>query len=184
MIGPDEWWLGPNLIVAMAAVFGVAVAGTARWLSAHRLAIALSGLAGPSVVAAAYLVVGPAGDLMSSYVAALLAATVGLLTSAATAAAHRGTGDAATTARTPAALTAGASATAPRDVRWRSSPARAAHHPAARNPAAESGGPDAAAQTRRHTAPSPGGRSLRVRGTLGRARAVSTACRPPPRGPR
>ena len=134
MIGPDEWWLGPHLVVVMAAVFGVAVAGTARWLSAHRLAIALSGLAGPSVVAAAYLVVGPAGDLMSSYVAALLAATVGLLTSAATAATHRGTVGEPTTARTPAALTAGV-ATAPPRRPLAIESGRAAQRPAARKPA-------------------------------------------------
>jgi hypothetical protein len=88
-IGPNEWWLGPNLMVALSALFAFAVAATARWVGARRLAIALSGLAGPAIVAAGYLVVGPAGELMSSYVAALLAATVGLLTSAATAAAHR-----------------------------------------------------------------------------------------------
>ncbi len=128
MIGPDEWWLGPNLMVAVAAILGFAVAATARWIGAHRVAIALSGLAGPTVVAAAYLLVGPAGELMSSYVAALLAATVGLLSSAATAAANRGTAEQQTTGRTPAALTAGPAA-APRrplaiESGWPRSPAR------------------------------------------------------------
>ncbi len=108
LIGPDEWWLGPNLMVAVAALFGFAVAATARWVGTRRLTIALSGLAGPAIVAAGYLVVGPAGELMSSYVAALLAATVGLLTSAATAAAHR-SGEPAAPPQ-PAALTSGAAA--------------------------------------------------------------------------
>ncbi len=171
VIGPDDWWLGPNLIVAVAAVFGAAVAGTARWLAAHRLAIALSGLAGPAVLAAAYLVVGPAGDLMSSYVAALLAATVGLLTSAAMAAVHRGAGDAAKTARTPAALTAGPSATAaPRPLAIESGPG--AQYPASQYPAA-----DPLYVAPRRAAPVP---SARPEPTVAAQRSMP-ATAPPPR---
>jgi hypothetical protein len=77
-------------MIAVAAFFGFAVAATARWVGAHRLAVALSGLAGPAIVCAGYLFVGPGGELMSGYVAALLAAAVGLLASTATAAVRRG----------------------------------------------------------------------------------------------
>jgi hypothetical protein len=89
-IGTDEWWLGPNLMIGVAAFFGFAVAATARWVGAHRLAVALSGLAGPAIVCAGYLFVGPGGELVSGYVAALLAATAGLLASTATAVVRRG----------------------------------------------------------------------------------------------
>jgi len=88
LIDPSEWWFGPYLIVAVTGVFSAGVALTARWVGAHRLAIALSGLAGPAIVASSYLLVGPTEDLTSAYVAALLAATVGLLTSTAVAAAR------------------------------------------------------------------------------------------------
>ncbi len=82
LIGPGEWWFGPSLMVVVAAAFAGAVAAGARWIGAHRLGIALSGLAGPAIVAAGYLVVGPQPDLRSSYISALVAAAVGLITSA------------------------------------------------------------------------------------------------------
>jgi hypothetical protein len=91
LIGASEWWLGPYLMVAVAAMLGVAVAATARSVGSRRLTVAASGLAGPALVAAAYLVTGTgtASDLVPAYVAALLAVTVGLLASATTAAVHR-----------------------------------------------------------------------------------------------
>lgn len=85
LIGPDGWWLLTNAIVAVAVVFAGAVAALARWVGERRLAVALSGLAGPSIVAAGYLFVGRSEDLENSYVAALLAVAAGLLTSLATA---------------------------------------------------------------------------------------------------
>ncbi len=89
LIGPDEWWLGPNVMVLVAAVFAVAVAATARWVGASRLTIAVSGLAGPAIVSAAYIIVGPGDELRSGYVAAMVAAAVGLLTSVVTSVARR-----------------------------------------------------------------------------------------------
>jgi len=108
LIGPHDWWLGPNLMIVFAVVIGFAVAATARWIGANRLGVALSGLAGPGVVAAGYVLVGPTEESMSGYVAALLAATAGLLTTAATAAAHRR----AATPPEPAALPSGSAALA------------------------------------------------------------------------
>jgi hypothetical protein len=107
LIGPGEWWLGPNLMVAVAAAVGLAVAAAARWIGAQRLGVALSGLAGPALLAAGYLLVGPEGESMGGYVASLLAATVGLLTSAATAAAHRSTAVDEPRPSAPQAITAG-----------------------------------------------------------------------------
>ena len=85
LIGPNDWWLGPIAIVAVAVVFAGAVAALARWLGERRLAVALSGLAGPSIVAAGYLFVGRSEDLERSYGAAVPAVAAGLLTSVATA---------------------------------------------------------------------------------------------------
>jgi len=102
LTGSVGWWVGPYLMVGVAAVLGVVVAATARWVGANRLGISLSGFAGPALVAAAYLIAGPGtsgaggaegadgGGLVAPYIASLLAATVGLLASTATAAAHRG----------------------------------------------------------------------------------------------
>jgi hypothetical protein len=90
LIGPDEWWLGPYVMVLVAAVFAATVAATARWVGAHPLGIALSGLAGPAMVGAGYLLVGPGYGLRSGYVAALLSAAVGMATSTVTAVARRG----------------------------------------------------------------------------------------------
>ena len=77
LIGAGEWWLGPGLMVVYAAFVTVAVAITARRLGARPFTIALSGLAGPGIVAAIYLTVGPGEGLLSAYVSALLAAVVG-----------------------------------------------------------------------------------------------------------
>jgi len=77
LIGAGEWWLGPGLMVVYAAFVTVAVAVTARRLGARPFTIALSGLAGPGIVAAIYLTVGPGEGLLSAYVSALLAAVVG-----------------------------------------------------------------------------------------------------------
>jgi hypothetical protein len=77
LIGSGEWWLGPGLMVVYAAFVTVAVAITARRLGARPFTIALSGLAGPGIVAAIYLTVGPGEGLLSAYVSALLAAVVG-----------------------------------------------------------------------------------------------------------
>ena len=89
LINPDEWWLGPNLMVALAAGIAVAVAATARWVGSRRAAVAVCGAAGPALVATSYVVVGPLPDLMPAYVASLLALTAGLVGSVATAVLHR-----------------------------------------------------------------------------------------------
>jgi hypothetical protein len=75
------WWAGPNLMVAIAALLGFGVAAVARWGGAARRGVALSGLAGPAVVAAAYLIAGAGTDagLQASYRAALLALGAGLV---------------------------------------------------------------------------------------------------------
>ena len=77
LIGSGEWWLGPGLMVVYAAFVAVAVAVTARRLGARPFTIALSGLAGPGLVAAIYLTVGPGDGLLSAYLSALIATVVG-----------------------------------------------------------------------------------------------------------
>ena len=71
---PPGWWSGPAATIGAAVLLGLAVAATARWAGAHRLQVAVSGLAGPGAIAIAYLVTG-AGRIP------LLAAGAGLLTS-------------------------------------------------------------------------------------------------------
>ena len=80
---PAQWWSGPALMIVVAALIGAAVAGLARWAGAGRLGVALSGAAGPAVVAFAYLVAGP-GDTdaqLGPYRASLAAIAAGLLVS-------------------------------------------------------------------------------------------------------
>jgi len=89
LIGPGDWWLGPYLMVGIAAMIGVAVAATARWVGSSSLAVGVCGAAGPLLVTTGYVVVGPVPDLASAYVASLVALTVGLIASFATAAVHR-----------------------------------------------------------------------------------------------
>jgi hypothetical protein len=88
-----DLWFGPFLMVGIAGVLGLAVAGAGRWLGAHRLGITLSGFAGPALVAAAYLIAGLGAGVTSRrlepYVASLLAVTVGLLASTAVGGVHR-----------------------------------------------------------------------------------------------
>jgi len=81
LIDTDDWWLKPDVMVALAVVFAGAVAALARWVGEPRLAVALSGPAGPSIIAAGYLLVGPGDDLARSHDAAALAVAAGLLAS-------------------------------------------------------------------------------------------------------
>ena len=83
LIEPTDWWLGPYLMVVIAVIIGASIAATARWIGSRRLAVALSGVAGPALVAAGYLVAGPTPALTSAYIASLLAATAGLVASTA-----------------------------------------------------------------------------------------------------
>jgi hypothetical protein len=85
-----QWWLGPYLMVAIGAVLGLVLAGATRWIGASKLGIALSGVVGPALVAAAYIsaALAPHGlgvSQTSPYQASILAATAGLLASAAVA---------------------------------------------------------------------------------------------------
>ncbi|NUR69855.1 MAG: hypothetical protein HOU81_03465 [Hamadaea sp.] len=69
---------------AIAAVLGVIVAVTARLRGHHRLAVALSGAAGPATVALAYAIAGPGSSDFQKlpWVAALGAVLTGLVASA------------------------------------------------------------------------------------------------------
>ncbi len=78
---PVTWWSGPNLMIAVAAVLGFTVAGVARWGGAHRFGVALSGLAGPAVVAGAYLIAGAGDSGVNPMQAPLYAAGAGLVAS-------------------------------------------------------------------------------------------------------
>jgi hypothetical protein len=70
-------------MIAAAAALGIGVAAVARWGGARRLDIAISGSAGPAVVAAAYLIAGAGGGpaQLEPYRAALIAVGVGLVAS-------------------------------------------------------------------------------------------------------
>ncbi len=81
LVGPSDWWLGPYVIVVVAVLFAGAVAGWARWVGERRVTIALSGVAGPSIIAVSYLFAGPGPDLRPHHDAALVAAGAGLLVS-------------------------------------------------------------------------------------------------------
>ncbi len=91
--GSGQWWLGVNLMIVIAILLGLTLAAIARKARAGRLATALSGVAGPALVAAAYLAAGPAtGEDTShiqAFVASLTAAAAGLLASTAVALVHR-----------------------------------------------------------------------------------------------
>jgi MFS family permease len=56
---PAAWWNGPRLMIAVAGLLGLVVALVARVYGAGRFGVALSGFAGPAVIASAYLIAGP-----------------------------------------------------------------------------------------------------------------------------
>jgi hypothetical protein len=80
---PTAVWSGPMAMVGIAAILGLGVAIVARWGGARRLGVAVSGLAGPAVVAAAYLIAGPGASPQQNdpYRASLFAAGAGLIAS-------------------------------------------------------------------------------------------------------
>jgi hypothetical protein len=89
------WWSGPGLMIIMAGLLGLVTATVARWRRGDRLGVALSGLAGPMMITAAYLIAGPGingeGDpaRMTSSLAALGATVAGVLVSASIGATQR-----------------------------------------------------------------------------------------------
>jgi hypothetical protein len=79
-------WTESRLMIGAAAVVALGVAGVARWGGGGRLGVALSGVGGPAVVAASYLIAGPGSGAerpaqAEPYVAALIAAAAGLVLS-------------------------------------------------------------------------------------------------------
>jgi hypothetical protein len=83
----ESAWTGPRVMVYSAAALGLLVAGIGRARGARRAGVALAGLGGPVLVAAAYLIAGPGnGALRGSpndpYINSLLAAAAGLIASA------------------------------------------------------------------------------------------------------
>lgn len=74
------------MMVGLALLTGAAIAGSARWLDEHRFTVATSGLAGPALVASAYLIAGPGisaddGEQLVPWRAALIAVGAGLAAS-------------------------------------------------------------------------------------------------------
>ncbi len=93
LVSSREWWFGPYFMVGVAAALSALVSAGARWVGANRLGIAVSGFAGPALIATTYIVAGPGlgnddSAQMAPYLAAVLAAVVGLGVSAAIAAAR------------------------------------------------------------------------------------------------
>src|SRR5690606_8413002 len=72
------------VMAGVAVLTGAAIAAYARWLGEHPIAVAMSGLAGPALVASAYLIAGPAGpafDRREPWLAALVAVGTGFAAS-------------------------------------------------------------------------------------------------------
>jgi hypothetical protein len=66
------------MIVAIAALVSALIAAYGRWLGEHRTTVAVSGLAGPALLATAYLVAGPG---TTGYLGAILAVPAGVVAS-------------------------------------------------------------------------------------------------------
>jgi len=71
------------VMVVMALLTGVLIGAYARWLGEHPVAVAASGLAGPALVAAAYLFAGPGSGATQRdpYLASLIAVAAGVAVS-------------------------------------------------------------------------------------------------------
>lgn len=72
------------MATGMALLAALVIAGYARWLGEHRFTVAVSGFAGPALVAAAYLVAGPGisaenDDQLVPWRASLVAVGAGLV---------------------------------------------------------------------------------------------------------
>jgi hypothetical protein len=77
-------WTGPRVMIVMAVLVGITVAGVARWRGTTRLGAALAGFGGPALAATAYLIAGAGergGPQEEPYVAALIATGAGLISS-------------------------------------------------------------------------------------------------------
>jgi hypothetical protein len=74
-----DWLPGPYSMVAITAILGLGVALVARWGGAHRVGVALSGLAGPAVVAGAYAISGSSAENHTAFLASIYAVAAGLV---------------------------------------------------------------------------------------------------------
>ncbi|MFV2008858.1 MULTISPECIES: hypothetical protein [unclassified Micromonospora] len=104
----DSGWQVFVLLPALALVLGAAVSGLARWRAAPTVATAVSGMAGPAVLDAAYLAAGAgrAGPYQDApYWAALLAVAAGVVGSITVAAVRRPGRRVSTATGTPAPAT-------------------------------------------------------------------------------
>jgi hypothetical protein len=80
-----DWRLGPATMIGMSAWFAIVVATRGRWRAAPTWEVAISGSAGPLLVACAYLAAGPgraeSSAQVEAYITAVLAAAAGGLVS-------------------------------------------------------------------------------------------------------
>lgn len=82
------WWSGSSLMVIACVLTAFAVSIVARWGGAGKIGVAVSGLAGPALLASAYVIAGP-GRLgeheaqSAAYRGSLIAAAAGLCASVA-----------------------------------------------------------------------------------------------------
>ncbi len=78
-------WNNPRLMVGLAALVGLVVAGFARWRRSGRFGVSLAGFGGPALVATAYLIAGPgtSDDTAQGepYLTAMVAVGAGLIAS-------------------------------------------------------------------------------------------------------
>ena len=83
---PASALTGPRVMIGVAVVVALVVAGVSRARGSRRLGVALSGFGGPALIAAAYLVAGPGtgedrAAQSDAYVSSLIAVGVGLVAS-------------------------------------------------------------------------------------------------------
>lgn len=81
-----SWSTSPYVMVGVAVITGLTIAGIARWAGAARPGVAFSGLAGPGLIALAYVIAGPGdgaslGHQSEPYQASLFAVAAGLIAS-------------------------------------------------------------------------------------------------------
>jgi hypothetical protein len=74
-----DWLPGPYSMVAITAILGLGVALVARWGGAHRIGVALSGLAGPAIVAGAYAIAGSSDENHTAFLASIYAVAAGVV---------------------------------------------------------------------------------------------------------
>jgi hypothetical protein len=83
LVPSTAWWFGPEMLVGVGVALSAAVAALARRRGMGAIGVICSGLAGPALIAAAYIIAGPGvGSYQRQpYLAAMLGAGAGFVAS-------------------------------------------------------------------------------------------------------